>query len=240
MDRSVTQGTSTKATDQNYSIKAAGDAAYTITDGDKFDEVDCAPATARTITLPTVGDNTGRVIVIYNSTGTDIVTIAAETSTESIILSGGGSTETFELMQENDFLIIRSDGSNWLKRNPPYWHKFVDPTVNWKVEKTSGWSADSFTGGLEVTFSESPDGTIAVRCLVFQLTTLSAVKYRKSGDGNISNTPFASIEISHRLLSATEATMPSVLFLSSDYKAQFAVTDVNTDLKLAYPIEYYQ
>ena len=240
MDRSVTQGTTTKATDQNYSIKAAGDAAYTITDADKFDEINVAPATARTITLPTVGDNTGRIIIIYNSTGTDIATVAAETSTESIILSGGGSVETFGLMQENDFLIIRSDGSNWLKQNPPYWHKFVDPATGFTITKTSGWSADSFTGGLEATFSVSPIGSLAVWIVAAQASTLNNVWWRKSGDSNISNTPSTTLETSHQIFTGTYDFANVIVWMSTDLKTQFAVGNTGVDLSIAAPMQYLQ
>ena len=107
MDRNVTQGTSTKASDQNYSIKAAGDADYTITDGDKFDLVTVAPATARTITLPTLADNQARPITIFNLNGTDIVTVDGE-GAETI---NGGTDET--LVSINDFIIVIGTPATW-------------------------------------------------------------------------------------------------------------------------------
>jgi hypothetical protein len=108
MDRTVTVGQSTKASDQNYSIKTVGDAVYTITDTDKFDLIDVAPATARTITLPTAADNTNRVIQIINTTGTDIVTVDGE-GAETV---NGASNTT--LVSQYDYVTIVCDGTEWL------------------------------------------------------------------------------------------------------------------------------
>ena len=122
------------------------------------------------------------------------------------------------------------------------WHKIDDPATGWLASKVAGWTADQFTpGGLAVDFSaQVPVGTLAVRVILMQTTTPSWVYYRKSGDANISNTPNASGEVSHLLLSPNEGVAQTVIWLSTDYKAQFAVTDVLTDLYIAYPIEYYK
>lgn len=123
----------------------------------------------------------------------------------------------------------------------PQWHKIADPTTGWKASKTSGWTADSFSGGLEVNFdAEVPIGTKAIRCMVIQLATQSIVYYRKSGDTNISNTPHVAEERSHRIMGSDDDLAQAVLWLSTDYKVQFAVTHVDTDLNIAYPIEYYK
>jgi len=120
------------------------------------------------------------------------------------------------------------------------WKKITDPDTGWLSSKTAGWTADSFSGGLEVDFSSAvPAGTKAVRVMIQQSGTHSNIAYRKSGDTNISNTPIASQEWSHLLLDTSFGRLPgAVIWLSSDYKAQFAVGDVNTDLSIAYPIEY--
>jgi microcystin-dependent protein len=119
------------------------------------------------------------------------------------------------------------------------WHKIADPPTGWISEKTSGWTSDSFSGGLEVDFSSVvPIGTKAVRVLVNQVGTKSSVYYRKSGDSNISNTPGTSEEWSHFVLGSIDSRVQAVIWLSSDYKAQFAVASTATDLQIAYPIEY--
>lgn len=124
------------------------------------------------------------------------------------------------------------------------WHKVADPSTGYFASKTAGWTADSFSGGLEVDFSAVvPAGTKAVRVTVVcnHLTALGSVFYRKSGDTNISNTPLASEENSHRLLTSESngwSSAQAVIWLSSDYKAQFAVVHVDYDLWIAYPTEY--
>ena len=121
------------------------------------------------------------------------------------------------------------------------WHKIADPPTGWFASKAAGWTADQFTpGGLEVDFSaQVPADTLAIRCIVWQQTVTSYVYYRKSGDANISNTPNATGEMSHLILTPSETIEQAVLWLSADYKVEFAVTDVLTDLYIAYPIEYY-
>jgi len=120
------------------------------------------------------------------------------------------------------------------------WQKIEDPPTGYIAEKTSGWTADQFTpGGLEVDFSAVvPVGTKAVRVVIYQATP-SAVWYRKSGDASISNTPGASSELSHYLMSNAEYAGQFVIWLSSDYKAQFAVWLITQDLHITYPIEVY-
>jgi len=121
------------------------------------------------------------------------------------------------------------------------WYKIDNPDMGWLDSKVAGWTADQFTpGGLEVDFSaQVPVGVEAVRCLLYQEATPSGIYYRKSGDANISNTPSVSQEYSHYIMSLSENNAVAELWLSADYKVQFAVTNVDTDLYIAYPIEYY-
>ena len=118
------------------------------------------------------------------------------------------------------------------------WHKFADPATGWKASKTTWATPDSFSDGLEVTFSEVPAGAKAVRVLIYQSTTFSNVYYRKSGDANISNTPNATLEVSHQVGTESDRAALTPIWLSADYKAQFTVVNVLTDLYIAYPVEY--
>ena len=118
------------------------------------------------------------------------------------------------------------------------WHKFADPATGWKASKTAWATSDDFAQGLEVTFSEVPAGAKAVRVLVWQTTVLGDVYYRKSGDTNIANTPHASSEFSHGLMSANDGKVLAEIWLSADYKAQFTVKPNTVDLYIAYPLEY--
>ena len=122
----------------------------------------------------------------------------------------------------------------------PVWHKIADPAIGWLASKTTGWTADSFSGGLEVDFSAVvPVGTKAVRVAVYCINA-SSVYSRASGDSNISNTPGASLEYSAWIAynSAGHLTGRRVIWLSADYKADFAVSDTGADLYISYPSEW--
>ncbi|KKL88474.1 hypothetical protein LCGC14_1924310, partial [marine sediment metagenome] len=118
------------------------------------------------------------------------------------------------------------------------WHKVDNPATDWKAQKTSGWTADSFASGLTVTFSEVPTGTKAIRLFIWQTASAGAVYWRKNGDANISNTPEASAERSNEIIYLLNQGNQSVIWLSSDYKAQFAVQNTGIDLQISYPTEY--
>jgi len=122
------------------------------------------------------------------------------------------------------------------------WHKITDPDTGWLASKTSGWTADSFSAGLEVDFSAVvPVGTKAVRIVVKPDAAAGITYWRPADDSNISNTPNASSEFAFRVSeiggSDTDDEKPCVIWLSADYKAQFAVTATGIDLYIAYPVE---
>ncbi len=135
-----------------------------------------------------------------------------------------------------------SDGDGVIRT----WHTVADPDTGWIATKTTGWSADSFSGGLEVDFSAVvPAGTKAVRVVVHTIegTNVPQTFWRKSGDTNISNTPHASNERSHAIIYTNIAgtyQMPIVLWLSDDYKVQIAARYTTTDVSVSYPSEYYK
>jgi len=151
------------------------------------------------------------------------------------IADAGGyydGTEVESILQEIGADLAVSSG----------WSKVEDPNTGWLASKTAGWTADSFSGGLEVDFSDYvPAGTRAIRIYIYIATTAGRVYGRKYGDSNISNTPEADEEWSARFLwSGSVSYVRSaivVVWLSEDYKAQFAVSDTATDLYLAYPSE---
>ena len=214
---------------------------YTLTERDNSCTVLVTTgASDRTITLYPI---TGATYVIQKAdTGAGKVTVNPSAGTNIIVYSGGEawSLSSFELIQVGDFVAFFYNGSDYVKINPPYWHKVANPGTGNLGSKTSGWTADSFSGGLEVTFSNDPIGTLAVNVPVVQASTQSEVYWRKSGDSNISNTPAASNDDSTFLMGSDDDVMQAVIWLSSDKKAQFAVTDTNTDLYIPHPSGYYQ
>ncbi len=143
-----------------------------------------------------------------------------------------------------DVLLKPADGGRIVIDDAPdpsggTWHKIANPSTGWKASKTSWSPADSFSAGLEVTFSEAPAGAKAVRCCILESANGVQVYSRKSGDTNISNTPHASSELSHEIFQAPGnwTALVCEIWLSSDRKAQFTV-NTTVSLYIAYPMEY--
>jgi len=111
------------------------------------------------------------------------------------------------------------------------WQKVDDPSTATIASKTSGWSADSFSGGLSVDVSSYvPVGTVAVIIAIIQAGTKEDVYIRPDGDTNISNTPAAGAENHARIMRVEDEQYNGFVWLSADYKFQIAVTNVNTDI----------
>ena len=126
----------------------------------------------------------------------------------------------------------------------PGWHKVEDPGTGWLASKTATWTADRFTtasGGMAVDFSSVvPGGTKAVLVSIDCATAMGFVYARQWGDTEISNTPNASSEFSAFAFSAPAVTYVArvPMFLSTDYKAEIAVTSVSQDIYVSYPVAY--
>ena len=215
----------------------------TVAANDGVGTVLLSPATASvSVTLHDASAEAGRELFIMKK-GTGIGKVILN---KTVRIAGVDYT-TLELLQQNDFIKIKSDGTQWLKINPPYWHKFDDPDTGNFASKTSGWTADQFTpGGFEIDFSSIvPAGVLATRCVVQGFTGDGGVFWRAAGDTNISNTPSASAEDSHYVFyvaadGATFLIHQVVLWLSLDYKVQIAIEVTDQDIRVKYPTEYLQ
>ncbi len=89
-------------------VKSAGDAPYQILDNDKFDLITVAPTVARTVTLPTLAANQGRVITVMNITGTDVVTLDGEGAEEI----NGNITQP--LVSKYNYITVLGIASEWI------------------------------------------------------------------------------------------------------------------------------
>ena len=232
---------------RSYNVNNVANANYDILDDDGYNEININPATGnRTAKFPdpTLVVNLNRKLKIRNGgNGTNQVLLAPFAAETFNVMSADEewTLASFELLQAGDWCEFIGNGTNWIKCNEPYWHKFNNPATGNKTSKTSGWTADQFTpGGLEITYSELPIGGIAMRDSISQSGTNGAIYYRKSGDGNISNSPNSAQEYSHLILSSDNNGDSVVLWMSSDLKVQFAVSNVDIDLTIYYPIEYLQ
>lgn len=213
---------------------------YTIDDEDPDTILVTAGAAARTITLPTAADNAGRTITVQKvDSGAGAVVVDGEGA--EVIFNQSTSFAAISLWNQGDFLILYCDGTQWWKRNPATWHRIPNPTTDYFGTKTSGWTADSFSGGWNVDFSSLvPAGALAIEVLVVQGTGLTQVFYRPGSDANIANTPVASKEYSHKLMGSDITQVQCHLRLSSSYTVDFAVNDTACDMSVSYPAAYLQ
>jgi hypothetical protein len=109
MDRKVTIGRTTKASDQNYSIKTVSGADYTILDNDKFDAIFLNPTGAdRTAFLPTVADNVNRVLTLMNIGDGSYKAILDGEGTEKI-----NNELAVNLVSGYDMARVISNGTEW-------------------------------------------------------------------------------------------------------------------------------
>ncbi len=126
------------------------------------------------------------------------------------------------------------------------WHPVENPGTGAFASKTAGWTADRLstgTGGMAVDFSSVvPVGTRAVMVNVAKGGVSGGhIYYRAHSDTEISNTPAASGEVSHRIASIDGVTgvyERVALSLSADYKIEIAVTDTAQDISVSYPDWY--
>ena len=230
-----------------YNVNNVADANYDILDDDDYNEINIDPTTGnRTAKFPdpTLVVNLNRKLKIRNGgNGTNQVLLAPFAAETFNVMSGNEewTLASFVLLQAGDWCEFMPDGTNWIKCNEPYWHKFSNPAQGQVGNKSAGWTADQFTpGGFEVTFSTPPIGSLAVRCPVQQQVGFGRVWYRKDGDTNISNTPSASSEGSHRIMTDQDGLISACLWMSSDLKIEIAVSNVNQDIFVWMPIEYLQ
>ena len=224
---------------------------YPMQDNDDYDEYWFDPDGAnRTFIFADPAINIYRKVKLRNiGDGTHKITLLPFDTEHLLVYSGNEKWElaSFELLQQDDWAEFQADGTNWPKCNAPYWHKISDPTTGWKATKTTGWTADQFTpGGLEVTFSTLPIGSLAADIMMDFLDTIQygIAAWRKSGDANISNTPVASTESSHQVLYIEAANGhlrdQIIVWLSSGLKTEFATRFNTGDLNVSYPISYLQ
>ncbi len=251
MNRNVLVGNATRADDQNYSVKLVPNADYAILSTDYYDEIWSAPSSAnRVVTMPdpTLAINLYRKIKFINKgDGTYKVTLGPFNAETFNVMSGNEewTLASFELLQSGDWCEFIGNGTNWIKCNAPYWHYIDDPPTGSIVKKIDGWTADSFSGGLLITYTTIPIGTVAVNQMVaYQYASSGGLLYwRKNGDANISNTPIASEEDSHSIRATVTSLFGrslAIVWVSSDLKVQFAVRYTTGTVWIFYPAGYLQ
>ena len=81
--------------------------------------------------------------------------------------------------------------------------------------------------------------SVAVRC-ANRKNASASVYYRKSGDTNVSNTPNANVEYSHRIGTGATTTKMVVFWVSSGLSIQITIHAGAVTVATAYPIEYLQ
>jgi len=214
---------------------------HTLSHGGSFIDA-VASGGAFTITLPGQASiEIGRLVMIRKGgTDTNKITVT-QSGGGGIIIRDGSVLTSLELIYPGQVLLLIGDQYNYHRYDNPSWYKVPDPSTGWFASKTSGWTRDSFSGGFTVDFSTVvPAGTKAVRVVIQNAADVGGIWARKYNDGNISNNPSSSNEKSHLVwYNATVGLDVAVLWLSWNYKVQFAVDDVDQQLHIAYPIEVF-
>lgn len=113
------------------------------------------------------------------------------------------------------------------------WRRVTNPPTGYMYTKTSGWTADTW-----VTVDVSAyvtAGTKAIKVIINVSTTSGKIFTRPYNDTNISSTPQASSEWSCIVARIADTYQEATIDLSSDYKFDIAVENVNSDVNISYP-----
>lgn len=172
-------------------------------------------------------------LVVSSGTFLSTATTRLRVTSTATFLSGGSFTGNFQ---------VKSTGSI-IGESPLVgyeWHKVADPGTGWFASKTSGWTANDFTTGyLEVDFSAvTPIGTRAVKMAIGLTTAGNYVYWKATGDANISDTPNTAPEERSHLTHLAQGVSQVVLWPSATGLVRLTVVDTNSDLYIAYPVEY--
>ena len=126
---------------------------YTILDNDWYDEIHVAHSSSTklvTVTLPTVADNSGRIIRIEN-TGAGLTIIDGE-GAETISLFGN-SLATLKLLMEDDYIEVKSNGTEWKVKH--YYLSMITNFINrsdWtNVHIGSAFTYDNKSAAVDLT-----------------------------------------------------------------------------------------
>lgn len=161
----------------------------------------------------------------------------------------GGLSSPQDLNRQALMRVHHNEIEDWIVAAHSHWLKVADPATGWLASKTSPWTADRFcspgegdTPVFQVDFSSVvPADTRIARAACYKAGIVGyAVWCRKAGDTNISNTPNASAEHSHLITYENHLDIHGhyILWLSADYKVQFAVQHASVDFYVAYPESY--
>lgn len=129
--------------------------------------------------------------------------------------------------------VFKSQKRNSSNEQLCNWIRVTNPPTGWMYTKTSGWTADTW-----VTVDISAyvtAGTKSIKIVVNVSTTSSKIYTRPYNDSNISSTPNASQEYSQLIARFADNYQEAVIDLSSDYKFDIAVENVNSDVYISYP-----
>lgn len=152
------QATSTSATQwapMQTDINAVSSADYTVLDDDGYYLIAVTTGNSnRTVTLPTVADNTDRVLVIQKAdSGTGTVIIDGEGS-EAI---NGSTTKT--LVSQYEHMTIKSNGSAWAVVGGTYSPTNLADAVATARGQKSYLSGSDYNGGLGPDTTSNEGGT---------------------------------------------------------------------------------
>ncbi len=236
---------------RKQNVHIVNDTDFTDNDTNNYTEIRIDPVTLdRVYTPPThvITNGYKKIRIVNSGDGSHKITVNRYGASNLIVYSGNDpwSLTSIELIQAGDYIEIERDGTNWIKCNEPYWHTISNPEIGPLGTKFTGtWSADSFSGGLLITLTTLPIGTLAIRFPgMFRDTTGGTLFWRKNGDANISNTPYAATDHSHRLLYTGSTnfyfSFQDVVWLSFDFKVQFASRFTTGDLYIYHPCGYLQ
>ncbi len=120
-------------------------------------------------------------------------------------------------------------------------HPYEHPVHDWFDTKTSGWVANSFSGGMQLDFSSlKREGMRAVVVYILKAVGAGVVWAMIDDEKHVDDNPSSGSEHAHRIMEGPQTLgLQTTLLLSKDYKCKIAVSSVSIDIHVAYPKGYY-
>lgn len=214
---------------------------YTIGDTDTNTFFLCSSGNANVVlNLPTASDNDGRILGFLKfgeAIGDYTITLTPD-GTDTIELNNG-SWSSYQLRFPKQTIILIAYNGDWIRLDNASWYLRRSPGTGWHTLHSSWGGVNNFSAyGKYVTFSNEPDGLLAVKCNVYVEGASARAYWRMEDDPTISNTPnTAPTELAMVFPGALQQDrdIQATFFVGTNKRFKITVTNTSTNIYVTHP-----